>query len=104
MIEVGEYVRSWNGTIGKVSRIEEEKFLYDGKELICFIGSVLKHSHNIIDLIEPGDYVNGKKVNSVSQGYVYEEFDFDTATAICSEDKIKSIVTHEQFAQMEYKL
>jgi hypothetical protein len=58
-IKVGEYVRSWNGSIGKVTRIEEGRFLYDNKELICFIASVVKHSKNIIDLIEEGDYVNG---------------------------------------------
>ena len=52
MIEVGEYVRSEIGSFGKVTRIEDGKFLYEDKTLITWIGKVKKHSPNIIDLIE----------------------------------------------------
>lgn len=51
-IEVGEYVRSNLGSIGKVTRIEDSKFLYENKVLICFIDNVINHSKDIIDLIE----------------------------------------------------
>ena len=55
MVEVGEYVRSKIGSIGKVTKIEEDKFLYENRTLITWVGNVIKHSKNIIDLIEIGD-------------------------------------------------
>ena len=60
-----------------------------------------KYSFNIIDLIEVGDYVNGYKVT-----YVYPNLlkvDSADIWEIHSSD-IKSIVTKEQFSQMEYKI
>ena len=41
-IEIGDYVRSKNGSIGKVTKIEDDKYLYENKELITFIGNVVK--------------------------------------------------------------
>ena len=62
-ISVGDYVRSKNGSIGKVTKIEDDKYLYENKVLITFIGNVIKHSKNIIELIEEGDIIefNGEK-------------------------------------------
>ena len=77
--------------------------------------SIIKSSPNIIDLIEVGDYVNGYPVEKVYQpineelgkivrfatdntsGWEYE------AEEIYERD-IKSIVTKEQFEEMEYKI
>lgn len=61
-IKVGKYVRSKSGSIGKITKIEDNKFLYENKTLITWIGNVTKHSFNLIDLIEVGDYVNGHKI------------------------------------------
>lgn len=74
----------------------------------------VKHSKNIIDLIEVGDYVNGQEVVTV---YGYDEdgndrddkgiieVDDDYAYGVYLEDiNIVSIVTKEQFASMEYRL
>lgn len=58
----------------------------------------------IIDLIEVGDYVNGLKVQEVNneiKGFGTIVFDKDTSIM---EDYIYSIVTKEQFSQMEYKI
>ena len=97
MIEVGESVRSRIGSIGKVTKIEENKFLYENKTLITWIGNVVKHSKNIIDLIEVGDlvngmivfdiitYDNGEKAIKISSGY------------LMSENEIQDILTHEQY-------
>ena len=91
-IEIGEYVRSSLGSIGKITRIEDEIFLYEDNTLITLIGKVVKHSKNIIDLIQVGDYVNGKKINDkLNLKYVHESI-------------IKSIVTKEQFESIEYKI
>lgn len=61
---------------------------------------VYKKSNNIIDICEVGDYVNGI---IVTQSYI------DNIKHIAPEIKennygIKSIVTKEQFKEMEYRL
>ena len=67
----------------------------------------LKMSENIIDLIEMGDYVNGERVEEVFRdGIVY--YDklriHTTENNDYFEEDIKSIVTKENFASMQYKL
>ena len=69
-IEVGEYVRSKIGSIGKVTKIEEYKFLYENRTLITWVGNVIKHSKNIIDLIEVGDII---KINKGKYEVIYDE-------------------------------
>lgn len=109
MIEVGEYVRSNLGSIGKVTKIEQSgiyKGLYDDKELITIDKNVVKHSEDIIDLIEVGDYVNGYYVEKVWEQVNYRmAIDLRGSYLGLSDDKfIKSIVTKEQFANIEYRL
>ena len=82
MIEVGEYIRTKNGLLGNVNKIEltgsgtrfAGEFITDtiiqfndGKvyERRVKDKDIVKHSKNIIDLIEVGDYVNGYKVISI---------------------------------------
>lgn len=59
-----------------------------------------KHSKNIIDLIEVGDYVNGQRVQGISNisGWI------DTREDVIYKNHIKSIVTKEQFKEMEYRV
>lgn len=86
-----------------------------------FENIITKHSKNIIDLIEVGDYVNGYKVLD-KQDSIYEnskriliyrnqkeryerwiyiqEYD----GKIHTQDDIKSIVTKEQFKAVEYEV
>ena len=129
-IEVGEYVRTpEEGYIGKlVERIENALNYYKidvGREIIhCdnskdnYIysreGFGLKHSHNIKDLIEYGDYVNGVEVQYV-YGYDEDGNDLD-GLGICEVDgdyayykylediTIHSIITKEQMKAIEYKI
>lgn len=75
---------------------------------------IIKASYNIIDLIEVGDYVNGLKVTNVDGTYhgrkdkaIYCDYCQDKETGkwtMIYDDEIKSIVTKEQFSQMEYKV
>lgn len=103
MIEVGEYVRSKIGSIGKVTKIEENKFLYENKTLITWAGNVVKHSKNIIDLIEVGDYVNGYKVIAKSDDEYIEILtdDIEQGELLTQED-IETILTKEQYMQNCY--
>ena len=100
MIEVGEYVRSKIGSIGKVTKIEEDKFLYENRTLITWVGNVIKHSKNLIDLIEVGDYVNGERILDITGDYIHtNETDHNR---FYLEKHIKTILTKEQMEANQY--
>lgn len=132
-IKVGEYVRvkdSKKGTIIAhiVRKLEKEDnheiYRIDNfyKHEDCYPDwnlydiDILKHSPNIIDLIEEGDYVNGYKVelsryNELYISYVYcggigvrTTEAYATFIKDMKVEDIESIVTKEQFAEMEYKV
>lgn len=73
------------------------------------LGKVKK---SIIDLIEVGDYVNGYKVSFVDEEPVMGNFvqcDYEVSFGTTNHYRfykadIKSIVTKEQFSQMEYRI
>ena len=116
-LEVGQFARLKSGYICKIININdfrdpnmkygvEANYLKD----VMFIGDddILKASHNIIDLIEPEDYVNGVEVIDKEFDNFNEEYlqcgvgDY----VICTYEvkDIKSILTKEQMEQMEYKV
>ena len=100
-LEVGMYVRTKEFGIQKVKWFDnEEPILENG---FTALQKDFKASHNIIDLIEVGDYVNGMKVDSISKTLVYHFYTNDMECAM-HEGDIKSIVTKEQFKSMEYRL
>lgn len=71
--------------------------------------NVLKVSEHIIDLIEVGDYVNGKRVYNISivDGLKYldvEVEDYLSDTPFINADQITSIVTKEQFNSVKYEV
>lgn len=66
-------------------------------------------SYNPIDLIEIGDYVNGKRVYNISivDGLKYldvEVEDYLSDIPFINADQITSIVTKEQFASVKYEV
>ena len=99
-LKEGMYVRRY----GEIIKLNEfsldfrpQKNTYDDE----------KASYNIIDLIEVGDYVNGRKVYQVGYNFQddfvlkmsesnYEDFIYP--------NEIKSIVTKEQFKSMAHKI
>ena len=103
-MKVGEYVRTDN-CIGKVYDIchkEEDyyKFIIEnhGTLRICDSDYIVKSSPNIIDLIEVGDILTIRDIfGNLSKVEVDENFKLLSG-------KIISIVTHEQFSQMEYRI
>ena len=121
-IEVGEYGRTNKGKIfifawlensdgkrytNKVllgnGKIFENKFYYfdDGEEIV-------KHSKNIIDLIEVGEYVNGEQVSNVDKidniNFI-EWTDGDMYKTEIENDKfIETIVTKEMMESISYKV
>lgn len=62
-------------------------------------------SYNIIDILEVGDYVNGFKVIDIVENDIYvSDYYAESCIGIVKVKDIKSIVTKEQFSQMEYKV
>ena len=123
MIKVGDYIRTKEFGIRKITFIDEialecgeYSFETDKSipEFCDFSGEDIigKPSPNITDLIEVGDYVNGKKVLNVAIDYIFDYseeikivyFDKDKKDYIYSKEDIKTIVTKEQFKSMEYEV
>ena len=88
-IKAGEYVRDTEGEIYKADEI----FLKHANV------EIKKHSFNIIDLIEEGDFVNDKKVKINYKDAILFEDDSDIV-----EQQIRKIVTHEQMEAVEYEV
>lgn len=112
-IKVGEYVRTNVGEIGKVIEVTKNYCRKDDGFKIWFAPwKELRHSKNIIDLIECGDYVNGREVKHIAmfEGvpdypkliFVDEKHLIPDDT--CENNEIKTILTHEQFEQNSYKV
>lgn len=110
-IEVGEWVRTKKGYIGKVIKIRErietykndrEAYLVDwSHKRATYISQIkdIKHSNNKIDLIQKGDYINGEKVTEITKNYITIG---KITYAIKDLKGIKKIVTREQFSSVEY--
>lgn len=117
-IKEGEYIRTLGGTIAKVLRVRtktsfkannghictspERYFIDDFKRYSVSKPYVKKHSKDVIDLIEVGDYVNGKYVYGINDYGLKKSI--DTERDIFENKEIESIVTKEQFVNMEYKV
>ena len=132
-LEEGMYVRTindkavGNGIIGKIKYINEREFKGKSKKYYSVwtnnedwfeilennaVSEKIKASHNIIDLIEVGDYVNGFRVDEIGEYHSIKTDKVETYAKVnCSallncfyEEDIKSIVTREQFESMSYKI
>ena len=116
-LEVGMYVRTDKTGIKKIYKIDNNKtkykYLYKLKNQdddgcidlgILSDNNIIKASHNIIDLIEVGDYVNEHRVEEIDfeSGILYTESEYHCGSI--DFDMISSIVTKEQFSSMEYRL
>lgn len=118
MIEVGEYVRDRDGLIIRVKDIvpdeDSDDIWYEEKILNgTWKSMIVKHSKNLIDLIETGDYVNGSKVVDIMEDMKTEEIHLEMTYDYTNEElgdctiynkDIKSIITHEQFKSIEYRV
>lgn len=108
-IEAGEYVKTKKGFIGKLINIDtkNEAYYLDCGKCVSLV-NIIKHSKNIIDLIEEGDLINKHKVIKVINGFAEGTVEIKLLNNIKiyrnhSED-IKTILTHEQYEQNCYKL
>lgn len=119
-LEEGMYVRTKKGIAKIIDRILEldhyyfkmwvtDKFLKinDDTEYISEV-DVLKASYNPTDLIEEGDYVNGKKVDEISliedTYYIKTKVSNTNNYDYLPGHLIKTILTKEQFESMTYEV
>ena len=134
-LKTEEYIRTYEGIIGKVLEDEDigkngvyidTTFLDDYVDETNFVkyADIKKHSFNIIDLIEKGDYVNGFLIDYINLDckvpFLRSERPYREATTwykdlnekgkdynMClhfKQEDIKSIVTKEQFKNIEYEV
>ena len=114
-MKIGDYVRTKDGIILKIKDIEDiyttdniyiSMAIYDNEGHFVNEVEIIKSSSNIIDLIEVGDYVNGREVIDVYKmlGETHYCFKNEYGRHYDKTYKIKSIVTKEQFESMEYKV
>jgi hypothetical protein len=101
-IEVNEYVRTERGIIFKTTESFKNNDENVPKKYNHLIDKIVKHSKDIIDLIQENDYVNGKKVYSIGTALGnIPTINFNDGTFAM---EVKTIVTHQQFSQIEYKV
>lgn len=118
-LKVGMYIRyipTQGNYTQKISKITKTKncmldmaYYLDNSEEPVFsshFDDIVGVSEYIIDLIEVGDYVNGKKVDKIS--FIYGEYYIKTKVSntgnydYLPEHLIEDIVTKEQFESMKY--
>ncbi len=121
-MEIGEYVRTIYGAIYKVKDIidfkKENSKPYRGGSsgnLVIITNNpkedavwknyteeIVKHSKNIIDLIEVGDYVNGEKIKTITND---RHLLLDRNVYLLDKYReIKTILTKEQYEANCYKV
>ena len=114
-LEVGMFVKYKRGAINgyvpsRIARIVDcsDDLLIKIDNGQCILrDDVIKASHSLIDLIEVGDYVNGKRVYNISivDGLKYldvEVEDYLSDMPFINADQITSVVTKEQFESVKY--
>ena len=125
-LEENMYVRSKNGKIRKIISLSFDKAwksVFVDTHTWLKAENIAKASHNIIDLIEVGDYVNGHRIVKIfsnkfngkkllialdrEEDYKYsdklEDYMGEDSIHIFEED-IKTILTKEQFEKRCYKI
>ena len=111
-LEVGQFVRV-KGFIGKIININE--FREPDAEIaieiprfndVVFVNrnEITKASHNIIDLIEVGDYVNGVEVTKITNNEIMLADNPLFIDKKVANKLIKTILTHENFENNCYKI
>lgn len=117
-LQVGEFIRTKSGELYKIDYVGES-VVTAGEEVIIPLNYIENYSFEPIDLVKKGDYVNGYKVYETDEGLVIFEINdaqyfvnplelsldkYKTILNFQDKDFIKSIVTSEKFASIEFKV
>lgn len=118
-IKVGEYIKTYNGLIGKIVQITDSGNyairIYNGAEYVVR-AVIVKHSKNIIDLIEVGDIVEWKFKDSsfICINEVIQRPETGNTLGVYAEEDdclipleyidILKILTKEQFEENSFRI
>ena len=108
-IKVNDYVRTKEGYICKILKLNEPRYddgyldFNDIDSPRIYKPNVVKSSPNIGKLLKVGDFIDGMRIIEIEDTTIHTLggwfIDVDDV-----EDLVTSIVTKEQFEQMEYKI
>ena len=118
-IEIEEYVRTKDGRIAKIKDIDYEAEIYRFDRIIyindfsmkedvlynneMFKNLIVKHSKIISEVVNIGDYVNGKLIHKIDKGSNYCYLYYGNCKTIV-DYQIKTILTKEQYMANCYKV
>lgn len=106
-IQIREYVRTKNGYILR-NTIKEHKYIIDNfEEYKNKFGEIVKHSKNIINLIEIGDYVNEYPVRLINNklcNFDLNLLEWCELERISLDGLIETILTKERYEEECYKV
>ena len=97
MIEVGEYVRTKNGKIDKIinNNCYMPQYIECEKSLV-YKEDIVKHSKIISEVVEVGDYVNGKLIHKIDKGENYCYLYYGNCKTFV-DYQIKTVLTKEKY-------
>lgn len=104
-------MRTKDGIIGKVIKVLSNRVFLNSLGYAVLIKDIVKHNKIISEVVEVGDYVNGRLVLQVD----YKNKNVcllmpltdtlaNTNIMLYGYEDIKTIVTHEQMQSIEYKV
>lgn len=104
-IEVGEYCRTKLGEIFKVVRINEfnRNMFFDKQGAKYYKDDIVKYSKIKSEIVEIGDYVNGKRIHKIDKGPNYCYLYYGNCKTFV-DYQIKTIWTKEQLKSIEYNV
>lgn len=93
-IKVGDYLRTKKGKIFQYGKGRA----YLGKD-----NAIVKHSKVLSEVVEVGDWVNGKRIHKIDRGKNYCYLYYGNCKTFV-DYQIKTILTKEQYMQNCYKI
>jgi len=111
-MKIGDYARTKNGNIFKIEDITDvstfdysKKIIFDSTGWYVTNEEIIKSSDKLIDLVQVGDVITTNnlcgEITKIDGDKIYTTcYDGE----YCSASDIKSIVTKEMFASMEYRI
>lgn len=112
LIKVGEYIRTNKGNIGKIIEIRlgfnKDTQLYQDIYILdnglwTVLDYIVKYSKIISEVVEAGDYVNGKLIHKIDKGPNYCYLYYGKGKTFV-DYQIKTILTKEQYMANCYKV
>ncbi len=111
-IKVGNWIRDREGNITKIIEtlsLFKDVELYLGEDGYQYSdNAIVKHSSNIIDLIQCGDYVNGEIIDQIQNDrnpkLLWHLSSYGDDDIAFENEDIETIVTKEMMESISYKV